>query len=272
MLREWLKICFVSSGSLFGVYMAFGLLMGRIEALNTYFIWRTLGKVGIILTGFIGTVVHEFSHFLMCLVFRHQVVEVAWFRPIQGMQDGVLGYVQHSYDPNSWYQQMGNFFIGIAPILVGPIIILLLLKIFLPQTARTYTTTISSNMQQMNHTFSLGYILKLMWQQTIGLFKGLFTKKNMKRPVFWVFLFMVYSISTHMSLSLADLKGAAIGLVVLLGIVMALSAVVTVLHIPFKKIVPLLIKYNSWVITIFSIGLSFSLLTLAISGICFLIL
>lgn len=272
MLREWLRVCLVSSGSLFGGYIAFGLLMGRIEALNAYFIGGTIGRTGIIITGFIGTVIHEFSHFLMCLVFKHQVVEVAWFRPLQGMQDGVLGYVKHSYNPKDWYQQIGNFFIGIAPILLGSVIILLLFKLLLPHTARTYTDAISRNVQQMNHTFSISHILKLMWEQTLGLFKNLFTKKNIKQPVFWVFLSLVYSISTHMSLSLADLKGAAIGMIVMLGGVMILSALLTILHIPFKKLAPILIKYNIWVISIFSIGLSFSLLTLCISGIVFLIL
>lgn len=271
MLREWLRVCFVSSGSLFGVYIAFGLLMGRIEALNAYFIGGTLGRIGMIITGFIGTVVHEFSHFLMCLVFRHQVVEVAWFRPIQGMQDGVLGYVRHQYNPKDWYQQIGNFFIGIAPLLVGSIVILLLFKIFLPSISSTFTSTMNSNIQQMNQAFSVGSILKLMGKQTKCLFKGLFTKKNMTKPIFWVFLFSVYSISTHMSLSLADLRGAAVGLMFMIGFIMFLSAVLTVLHIPLKKLAPVMVRYNSWVITIFSIGLSFSLLTLGVSGIGFLI-
>lgn len=266
MIGDWFRLCLLSSGSLFGVYIVFGLLMDRIEALNTYFIWGTVGKVGIMITGWIGTVVHEFSHYIMCLVFRHRVVEVAWFRPLKGIQDGVLGYVQHSYDPSNWYQQIGNFFIGIAPLLVGSLIILILFKLFLPKSAKGFTQAANSHINEMSSHFSVGAIFKLLWQQTGNLFKQLFTKENMKRPIFWIFLFMVYSISTHMSLSMADLKGAAVGLGVMLVAIMVFSALMAVLRLPLKKLAPALIKYNSWVISIFSIGLSFSLLTLLISG------
>lgn len=269
MFGEWLRVCLLSSGSLFGVYMVFGIMMDRIESLNNYFIWSTFGKIGIILTGFIGTVIHEFSHFIMCLIFRHQVVEVAWFRPIQGMQDGVLGYVQHSYNPTNWYQQIGNFFIGIAPILIGSVIILILYKLFLPASARRFTQAMNVNMQQMSQHFSVGAIFKLMYKQTKSLFGNLFTRVNMKKPFFWLFLFIMYSISTHMSLSFADLKGVAVGLGMIVVILMLISFVLVVFRMPLRKFVPVMIKYNSWMITIFSIGLSFSLLTLLISGIFF---
>lgn len=272
MIAEWFKLTVLSSGSLFGVYIVFGLILDRIEQLNIRYIASSLGKIGIIITGFIGTVIHELSHFVMCVLFGHNVVEVAWFRPIQGMRDGVLGYVRHSYNPNNLYQQVGNFFIGIAPMLLGSIFILIVFKICLPKSARRYTSAISEQRDRVTRDFTLESILKSMFIQAGCLFKILWTKENIQKPGFWIFILIAYSISTHMSLSLADLQGALIGLsVIFIGIVI-ISFILAVIQLPVKKIVGVLIKYNALLISIFTVSLSFSLMTLLISTIIYHIL
>lgn len=265
MLGEWIKLVLLSSSSLFGVYIVFGFIMNWVEQLNNQLIYGTVGYIGIVITGFVGTVVHEFSHFILCLLFRHQVVEVAWFRPIEGMKDGVLGYVSHSYDRGSIYQQIGNFFIGIAPILVGSLIVMLLYQLFLPKSAKTFRERMNSNLRKATVSFSLGGIIMLLIQQTGALFTSLFSKENMKKPFFWVFLFVTYSITSHMSLSFADLEGAMAGLIVLLGIVAVISFVLALFQVPFRKCASALIRYNAFVISIFSIGLSFSMVMLLIT-------
>ncbi|MGO0916500.1 hypothetical protein ACTPEM_26060, partial [Clostridioides difficile] len=42
---------------------------------------------------------------------------------IESKNDGILGYVSHSYKKDNLYQSIGNFFIGIAPIIGGTIMI-----------------------------------------------------------------------------------------------------------------------------------------------------
>lgn len=49
-------------------------------------------------------------------------------RHFESRNDNVLGYVRHSYNKNSLYQTIGNFFISIAPLIFGIIVILTLLK------------------------------------------------------------------------------------------------------------------------------------------------
>jgi len=80
-------------------------------------------RVQLWLFGLPGTVVHEGSHVLACLLFGHRVDRVRWFDP--RATDGALGSVEHSYDPSSAYQRVGTIVIGLSPLLVGAGVMLL---------------------------------------------------------------------------------------------------------------------------------------------------
>lgn len=79
-------------------------------------------RIQLYLFGLLGTLVHEGSHVIACVLFRHRVDRVKWFDP--KATDGALGSVEHSYDPSSAYQRVGTIVIGIAPLVVGAIVIL----------------------------------------------------------------------------------------------------------------------------------------------------
>ncbi|WP_411281682.1 hypothetical protein [Gemmatimonas sp.] len=72
--------------------------------------------------GLLGTIVHEGSHVVACVLFRHRVHRIKWFDP--QATAGALGSVEHSYDPASAYQRVGTIAIGIAPLVVGAAVIL----------------------------------------------------------------------------------------------------------------------------------------------------
>ena len=73
------------------------------------------------LFAWLGTSVHECGHALFCLLFRHRITEMKLFSPDR--ESGTLGYVAHQYDRGSLFQNIGNFFIGIGPIILGVAII-----------------------------------------------------------------------------------------------------------------------------------------------------
>lgn len=75
------------------------------------------------LFGLPGTVVHEGSHVIACVLFGHRIERVRWFDA--QATDGALGSVEHSYDPSSAYQRVGTIAIGLSPLLVGAAVILL---------------------------------------------------------------------------------------------------------------------------------------------------
>lgn len=62
----------------------------------------------------LGIIVHELSHAVVAIVFGHKIKAISFLQPADA--NGTLGYVEHTYDPRSGYQTLGNFFIGIAPI------------------------------------------------------------------------------------------------------------------------------------------------------------
>lgn len=77
----------------------------------------TLGFSSQIYLGFLGIIVHEFSHFIVAIFFGHKIKQVKFIiLPKQAHTDGNLGYVDHTWNNHSLWQSLGNLFIGTAPI------------------------------------------------------------------------------------------------------------------------------------------------------------
>ena len=76
-----------------------------------------------------GVMLHEFSHALLCVVFRHRITDFALFSP---QKNGNLGWVAHKWNPRSLWQNIGCFFIGVAPIAFGVAAIVFLTLLLLP--------------------------------------------------------------------------------------------------------------------------------------------
>jgi hypothetical protein len=177
-------------------------------------------KVMVYLTA-IGVVIHELGHILFALLFGHQVREFTLFRP--DWSSGQLGHVEHAYIRTNLYQVIGNFFIGIGPLLLGAIGIFLsaaLLiggSVFIPLQAATVTAS----------TFG-SFTLILAWLEAVGaggldVFRLLFGVGHLSRWQLWVFLYLVFAIGSQMKLSVLDLKGAWRGFVVIVGLLLGLN-------------------------------------------------
>lgn len=167
------------------------LMLGR---LASRFGWNS-----VLVTGWLGTPIHELSHALMCAVFQHDIVEMELFKPDR--KNGRLGYVSHTYQRGNWYQEIGNFFIGVAPLLGGTTVLLALLMIFFPDVARAALLSASPELP--------------LWQQVgsslTGLFKGLFDPANLIGIRLWLFLYLVICVGSHMAPSMSDYQGATKG-------------------------------------------------------------
>ncbi|KRM21041.1 hypothetical protein [Latilactobacillus graminis] len=70
-----------------------------------------------LLIGGLGTVIHEISHAVACLIFQHQIVDMQLLKlNLRDNPDHSLGHVNHRYRPGRLWPTIGNLWIGIAPI------------------------------------------------------------------------------------------------------------------------------------------------------------
>lgn len=77
------------------------------------------------ITAIIGTPIHELGHLLLCPLFAHKVQRVQLWSP-KG-ENGVYGFVEHTYNRKNPWARLGNLFIGIGPIFSGLGVIVLML-------------------------------------------------------------------------------------------------------------------------------------------------
>lgn len=166
---------------------------------------------------FLGTVVHELGHAIAAILFGHRIVDIKLFDP--DPESGMLGYVKHAYNPNNLYQRVGNFFIGIGPVIFGPLVIYLALlglvgwDVFAPlQTVKLGTLSFTS-------LESLRVLLEQVANGSLGMFQAMFTPDHLSGWQFYVFLYLAASIGSHVQLSPPDIKGAASGFLLLVGLV-----------------------------------------------------
>lgn len=262
MILETIKTTFILTISMIGIFVLFGMIYNFIEKKNSSYIQKTFGFNSILITGVIGTTIHELSHYLMALIFGHKIVEVKLFRPRAAKIDGVLGFVEHRYNKRSLYQRIGNFFIGIAPMIFGTIAISISFRLLLPEMF--LKLNISEYIDLIN-TNNLQDIYLLLQQNCKLLFNMVFSISNLTSFRFWIFVFIMYSISTHMSLSKADLKNSSSGLICIFITTMFISLICTVLKINLSVLQSIFLKYNLYLTCFLALGVIFGLISLAIS-------
>ena len=173
-------------------------------------------------TGVIGTPVHELSHALMCLVFGHKIVEMKLFQIDE--ETGVLGYVNHSYNPRNVYHRMGNYFIGVAPIVGGTVIIYLIIRFLLPTTYAETSVALNELVVAMEGA-SFGEMFSSIISAFGQMFAAFFSEAATTWK-WWVFIVFAFCIALHMNLSGADIKGATSALPILVLVLIVVNFIV----------------------------------------------
>lgn len=166
--------------------------------------------MGIVLTtGIVGTPIHELSHAIMCIPFLHHIEEIKFFQI--GDEDGVLGYVKHSYNPRNLWSRLGNFFIGIAPIFGGAAIIFVLYRFITPDLYYTLKIEFDS-MLHLDFNIASGAFYQDIFNIIGNVYKDLFNASNFANGLFYIPFILSLFIAMHMIISVADIKGSLSGL------------------------------------------------------------
>lgn len=180
-----------------------------------------------IFVGGLGTFIHELSHAIMCIIFGHRIDDIKLLKfnlnddQEQEGNKGSLGYVNHSYNPHSVWQLIGNLWIGLAPIFGCALAILGLTYVLSPDTYHSWLSFAQSPYFNLRE---IGHLLLII----IGYTKPLFL-------VIWFILVGMITIGGF-DLSASDYKGTKVGIFVTAAALIAITFLTTSVgyYIPFR--------------------------------------
>jgi hypothetical protein len=217
--------------SIFGILFIFGLVLYFLARNTRRVYMKSVGStLDIIVTGWIGTPVHELGHAVFCLIFFHKIEKIKLFDP--NPKDGSIGYVIHSYDRNNIWNRIGNFFIGVGPIIFGSIVLYAAMYYLVPNIKGIFSEiekhgAAISSLEISNWQFAYKSLLESV---SITL-KALSNTANFSEWKFWLFIYLSMSIASHMELSPPDLKSALGGFLTLVLFVFFLNMFVMILDL-----------------------------------------
>ncbi len=185
-------------------FVVFALTIHWFESITQRRLAERFGWNAVLWTGWLGTPIHELSHVAACYLFRHRVDEISLFEPDR--ESGRLGFVRHSYRRESWFEEIGNLFIGVAPLLGGSIVLAILLWMFYPQAAE-------AGIDAAKTASDGGGMIEQTWRVAVSIAGQILLVSNMGTVRFWVFLYLVLCVGSHMAPSASDYRGATRGVV-----------------------------------------------------------
>jgi hypothetical protein len=210
----------LQSIGIFGIFFVLGFVLSKLTGWTQKNYYQTVGWKGILWTAWLGTPIHELSHLIFALIFLHRIDSVSIFKP--NRETNQLGQVSHSYRRDSLYQNIGNFFIGAGPMILGSIVLVTLMYFLVPNGPEIYAFLMAKEVALDNLFKSAG-----------GTIIMLFDKQNLDTINFWLFLYVSFCIASHMAPSLPDLKRMFFGLGLIIFILLLVNYFALILKIDF---------------------------------------
>lgn len=219
-LLKGLALSATQLGLVFGPFILLALIMHLVSKKNETLSVKLMGRtVYLCLFGWLGISVHELGHALFALIFGHRINKINFISPHP--EEGSMGYVDHSYNPGNIYHQIGNFFIGIGPILLGTFLLyllsMLLFDVNLFKDQATVWTTGSLSLS------SLKTILVDTSQEVLDYLKAIWTAEKSSWGKMMLLGYALYSIGSSISLSRSDLRIAWKGFLIIALIVLVFN-------------------------------------------------
>lgn len=203
-----------------GAVVVCGLCVSLCHTLFEKLMGSGAGRTAVMVTSVVGTPVHELGHALMCLLFGHKIVKMSLWQP--RATDGNLGYVTHSYHPRNPYHILGNLFIGIGPIFSGLAVVTLALWLCFPDTLSAYFSAASAMAAEGEGGIPL-------FLEGLKMLPHMVSEASAVTSVpLWgqiVAVLIILSVSLHIELSPADIKGSLKAIPLYLVPVLVLSVI-----------------------------------------------
>ena len=193
---------------LFGGVTAAGLLLHLVSHLTYKSLENAFGSKGVFAVAWLGTPVHELGHAIFCPIFMHRIEEMQLFHP--NPATGTLGYVNHTWDRRNPWAVMGNFFIGIGPVIMDGAVLFGLFYWLVPGSRDI--GNIGAGLPVSGDSLIWKGYLDIFTDASLAVSGLLFTPDNLLTWQFWLFLYLAVCISSSLRLSVADIRTAASGL------------------------------------------------------------
>ena len=217
--KTWNYLLVASKATLIQLFVLLGPLlflafvMNFLARKNEELSYKVLGqKVYLYIFGWLGTSVHELGHAIFAILFAHKISEIKLFTPSSGKS---LGQVKHSYTKGNPYQTIGNFFIGIGPILMGAL--LMWLVTWLLFNLNVINVADKNNVNISHQLFTSFSLVKDL---ATGIYSGIIDIIHAiisNHGAYWwkvvLFIYLFYSIGSAVTLSSSDIKGAFRGFI-----------------------------------------------------------
>lgn len=196
-----------------GPLLIFALLMNFIAAQLERTSIKLLGtKAYLLIFGWLGTAFHELSHAFFAVLFGHKIDDIKLFKVDK--ESGSLGYVKHSYNPRNPYHQLGNFFIGTGPVLMGTAAIFALLFLLIGIAPSAFPVI---SIDESGVTIEAIKLWAARFPEILSL---IFSKtESLGRSSWWRLALLLYSllaIGSSITLSQSDVKTAFWGFMMML--------------------------------------------------------
>jgi hypothetical protein len=196
-----------------------------------------LGPNSQLLVGGLGVSIHEFGHAAMAYLFGHKVTHVQLLN-FHYAETGTLGSVNHSWNDKNLYQQLGNFFIGLAPYYVSSIALYFLQKVLLHYNLN-FTQALSTKTLDSNTISSL-------ITSVFDNFAEMFSQASIPMIIVYLILSVMIS-STGYDLSKEDFQTVNQGIIPWLVVLFVIATLAVIFNLT-NQLVGLLM-----IVTIFSL-------------------
>ena len=204
-----------------GATVICGLAVSLCRSLFIRMMGRGFGRGIVMATSIVGTPIHESGHALMCVLFGHRITDMSLWQPLS--DDGNLGYVTHAYRKKNPYHVLGNLFIAVGPIFSGLAVITVALRMGFPDAFADYTASAAGLAASGQSEFRLlGEGLDMIPRILREL-----TDEGRAVPLWGQILSLavILSVSQHISLSTADIRGGFTALPLYGALILVLTAV-----------------------------------------------
>ena len=238
--------------SLFAGVFIFGLLIHFISQLTFRSLERSFGSKGVYFVAWLGTPIHELGHALFCIIFLHRIVDIKFFKP--DPVTGTLGYVSHTWSKTNPWAVLGNFFIGIGPVMLGCAALFATFYFLIPNSSQVWDSIIFE-VSEIGEGQSIGSYWAVFQSSSLALVKIIFTLANLGSWQFWVFVYLSICVASNIRLSLSDIKGSLSGLGCIVLIFLLINFLGLITGFGSEKFLPL---------TASSLGVVYSLFILAL--------